>query len=124
MQLLDGAPLSNVITQRLSVAEAVTLACDVLAGLAAAHAEGIVHRDLKPANIFIASGKAVIVDFGLAKLLADPKSPNLTVTGEAIGTPSYMAPEQIRAGKTVDGRADLYAMGCVLYEMLANRRPF
>jgi serine/threonine-protein kinase len=124
MEFLDGVPLSKVITQRLSVAEAVTLAADVLSGLSVVHARGVVHRDLKPANIFVSNGRAVIVDFGLAKLIADPKAPNLTVTGEAIGTPAYMAPEQIKAGKTIDGRADLYAIGCVLYEMLANRRAF
>ncbi|MBX3158650.1 MAG: serine/threonine protein kinase [Deltaproteobacteria bacterium] len=124
MQFLDGVPLSNVATQRLSVAEAVTLTADVLSGLSAVHARGVVHRDLKPGNIFVSNGRAVIVDFGLAKLISDPKAPNLTVTGEAIGTPAYMAPEQIRAGKSIDGRADLYAMGCVLYEILANRRPF
>jgi len=124
MQHLDGAPLAQLVGQRLSVPEAVTLIADVLRGLAAAHAQGIVHRDLKPPNIFVANGRAIIVDFGLAKLIADPKAPNLTVTGEAIGTPAYMAPEQIRARKVIDGRADLYAVGCVLYELLANRRPF
>jgi eukaryotic-like serine/threonine-protein kinase len=124
MQHLDGVPLSQVVGSRLSVAEAVTLVADVLRGLAAAHAHGIVHRDLKPPNIFVANGRAIIVDFGLAKLIADPKAPNLTVTGEAIGTPAYMAPEQIRARKVIDGRADLYAVGCVLYELLASRRPF
>lgn len=124
MQCLDGVPLSQIVGQRLSVPEAVTLVADVLRGLAAAHAHGIVHRDLKPPNIFVANGRAIIVDFGLAKLIADPKAPNLSVTGEAIGTPAYMAPEQIRARKAIDGRADLYAIACVLYELLANRRPF
>lgn len=124
MALLDGVPLSRVMKQRLSVAEALTLIGDVLAGVGAAHARGVIHRDLKPGNIFVANGKAVIVDFGFAKLISDPKAPNLSITGEVVGTPAYMAPEQIQAGRTVDGRTDLYAIGCVLYEMLANRLPF
>lgn len=124
MELLDGVPLSKVMRQRLSVAEALTLISDVLHGVGAAHQHGVVHRDLKPGNIFIANGKAVIVDFGFAKLISDPKAPNLSITGEVVGTPAYMAPEQISAGRDVDGRTDLYAIGCVLYEMLANRLPF
>ncbi len=134
MQLLDGLPLSRILEQRLSVARALALATDILRGLAAAHARGVIHRDLKPDNIYVASGRAVIVDFGLAKLVAVdparpgraspwPGAPNLTVTGEAIGTPHYMAPEQIRA-RPVDHRADLYAVGCVLYQMLVGRPPF
>ncbi len=124
MQLLDGIPLSQVMKQRLSVAEAITLIADVLQGVGAAHKHGVVHRDLKPGNIFIANGKAVIVDFGFAKLISDPKAPNLSITGEIVGTPAYMAPEQITAGRAIDGRADLYAIAVVLYEMLANKLPF
>ena len=124
MQLLAGIPLSQVMKQRLSVAEAITLIADVLQGVGAAHKQGVVHRDLKPGNIFIANGKAVIVDFGFAKLISDPKAPNLSITGEVVGTPAYMAPEQITAGRAIDGRADLYAVAVVLYEMLANKLPF
>ncbi len=124
MQLLQGIPLSQVMRQRLSVAEAITLIGDVLQGVAAAHRHGVVHRDLKPGNIFVANGKAVIVDFGFAKLISDPKAPNLSITGEVVGTPAYMAPEQITAGRPIDGRADLYSIAVVLYEMLANKLPF
>ncbi|MEO8703056.1 MAG: serine/threonine-protein kinase [Kofleriaceae bacterium] len=124
MQLLDGVSLAHVMQDRLSVPEAITLISDVLRGVGEAHARGVVHRDLKPGNIFITGGRAVIVDFGFAKLISDPKAPNLSITGEVIGTPAYMAPEQIRAGRAVDGRCDLYAIGCVLYEMLAGRLPF
>ena len=124
MQLLDGVSLAQVIKKRLSVAEAITLIADVLRGVGAAHAQGVIHRDLKPGNIFIADGKAVVVDFGFAKLLSDPQAPNLSITGEVLGTPAYMAPEQITAGRPIDGRADLYAVAVVLYEMLANKLPF
>ncbi len=124
MDLLEGVTLSKVMRQRLSVAEAITLISDVLLGVGAAHRQGVVHRDLKPGNIFVENGKAVIVDFGFAKLISDPKAPNVSITGEVVGTPAYMAPEQITAGRELDGRADLYALGCVLYEMLSNRLPF
>jgi serine/threonine protein kinase len=123
MQLLDGKPLSAVIRQGMEVRTAVAIANDVLAALGVAHARGVIHRDLKPDNIFITKGHALIVDFGLAKLIADPRSPSLTATGDALGTPAYMAPEQIR-GEIADGRADLYALGGVLFEMLAGRPPF
>jgi eukaryotic-like serine/threonine-protein kinase len=124
MQLLDGVSLAQVIKKRLSIAEALTLISDVLRGIGAAHAQGVIHRDLKPGNIFVANGRAVVVDFGFAKLLGDPKAPNLSITGEVLGTPAYMAPEQITAGRPIDGRADLYAVAVVLYEMLANKLPF
>ena len=123
MQLLEGAPLSRVLERGVSTELAVAMASDILRGLAAAHARGVIHRDLKPDNIFVEHGRAVIVDFGLAKLLADPRAANMTATGEAIGTPHYMAPEQIR-NSNVDHRADLYAVGCMLYQMLAGRPPF
>jgi eukaryotic-like serine/threonine-protein kinase len=124
MQLLEGVTLAKVMLHRLSVAESLTLISDVLQGVAAAHRQGVVHRDLKPGNIFVSNGRAVIVDFGFAKLISDPSSPNLSITGEVVGTPAYMAPEQIQSGRAVDGRTDLYAIACVLYEMLAGRLPF
>ncbi|HEU0034428.1 MAG TPA: serine/threonine-protein kinase [Kofleriaceae bacterium] len=126
MQHLDGEPLSRTIprgTPELPLDQVRSIARDLLAGLGAAHARGIVHRDLKPDNVFVTAGHAVIVDFGLAKLVADPRSPHLTVTGEAIGTPAYMSPEQIR-GKPVDARSDLYAAACVIFELAAGRPPF
>ncbi len=123
MQLLDGKPLSQLLATRMEVPTAIAIINDVLAALAIAHPRGVIHRDLKPDNIFVTKGRAMIVDFGLAKLIADPQSPSLTATGEALGTPHYMAPEQVR-GELADGRADLYAVGCVLFEMLAGRPPF
>ncbi|MEO8706872.1 MAG: serine/threonine-protein kinase, partial [Kofleriaceae bacterium] len=123
MQHLEGRSLAKLLEQPITTAMAMALARDILSGLAVAHARGIIHRDLKPDNVFVASGRAIIVDFGLAKLVADPRAPSLTITGEAIGTPAYMAPEQIR-GKAADGRADLYAVGCVLFEALTGKPPF
>jgi hypothetical protein len=123
MQLLEGGSLASVLRSPLPVAFALGLANDMLAGLAVAHARGVIHRDLKPDNVFVANGRAILVDFGLAKLVADPAAPNLTITGDAIGTPMYMAPEQINS-RPVDHRADLYAVACVLFEMLAGRPPF
>ncbi len=123
MQLLDGQPLARLLTQPLPIALAVSIANDVLSALAVAHVRGVIHRDLKPDNIFVTKGRAIIVDFGLAKLVADPRAPSLTMTGEALGTPHYMAPEQVR-GEPADGRADLYAVGCVLFEALVGHPPF
>jgi serine/threonine protein kinase/predicted esterase len=105
----------------LGLDEAVEIGRQVAEGLAAAHARNIVHRDVKPANIMLAAdGQAKLVDFGLAKLEGQTK---LTKAGSTLGTISYMAPEQAR-GEEVDGRADVFSLGGVLYEMIAGRPPF
>src|SRR6185295_5844636 len=105
----------------LPLAEAVDVAAQLAAGLAAAHAKGIVHRDIKPANVIVApDGRVKIVDFGIAKL---PDQSRLTRDGTAVGTAGYMAPEQVR-GDTVDPRTDVWALGIVLYEMITGRSPF
>jgi len=141
MQHLEGTSLRRWLAPGMALDRLVPIASDILRGLAAAHRLGVVHRDLKPDNVFVTdhagrpagaigsvtrgkpTQRAIIVDFGLAKLIADPHSPNLTVTGESIGTPRYMAPEQIRC-QPIDGRTDLYALGVMLYEALAGRPPF
>jgi serine/threonine-protein kinase len=107
----------------LPVDEAVRVAREVAGALAHAHAQGIVHRDIKPENILIQSGHALVADFGIGKALDAVDVTAMTATGVAIGTPAYLSPEQA-VGDAVDGRSDLYALGCVLYEMLTGEPPF
>ncbi len=116
---------------RLPIAEAVRIAREVALALDYAHRQGVVHRDVKPANILLADGQALVADFGIARALrrgpqaaTNTSDEELTETGLAIGTPAYMSPEQASGGVAVDGRSDLYSLGCVLYEMLAGRPPF
>jgi eukaryotic-like serine/threonine-protein kinase len=122
MELIEGVPLKQKIQQRpLPVEEALDIAAQVAAGLKAAHQKGIIHRDIKPGNILIGpEGGAKILDFGLAQFLGVSQ---LTASGTALGTPAYMSPEQLQGAK-VDERTDIWALGILLYEMLAGRPPF
>ena len=104
--------------------EALRLAREVAEALAYAHRQGIIHRDIKPANILLSEGHALVADFGIARAVGEGGGEQLTRTGIAVGTPQYMAPEQATGDKEVDGRADVYATGAVLYEMLAGEPPF
>jgi tetratricopeptide (TPR) repeat protein/TolB-like protein len=134
-ELLEGEDLRARITRgALPVREAVQIAVQVARGLAAAHAKCIVHRDLKPENLFLTTeGTLKILDFGLASLRSTeetasrlgeaPTESGLTQAGAVLGTAGYMAPEQVR-GRRVDQRADIFAFGCILYEMLTGRRAF
>ena len=130
MELLEGEDLATRIERRgkMSPDEAIRIAREVLSGLGAAHARGIVHRDLKPANIFLAStadGERVkILDFGISKMRLPGRMDGLTSTGMVLGTPTYMSPEQFRGARDVDGRADLYSLAVILYEMLSGKLPF
>ncbi len=109
----------------LPLNDAVRITREVLDALSAAHARGIVHRDIKPENILLEGRHAVVADFGVAKALADAGvSSGLTTAGMALGTPAYMAPEQAMGDSTTNHRADLYAVGAVLYEMLVGAPPF
>ena len=112
----------------LAPAEAAGLLADVAKALAAAHAEGIVHRDIKPDNILVSGGAAVVADFGIAKALSSARlredAGTLTSLGTSLGTPAYMAPEQVAGDPTVDARADIYSLGCVAYEALTGASPF
>jgi eukaryotic-like serine/threonine-protein kinase len=111
----------------LPVEHAVQIASEVANGLAYAHGQGIVHRDIKPENILLADGHAVVADFGIARAISAASSTHddtATVAGLVFGTPLYMSPEQSAGHSGLDGRADIYSLGCVLYEMLAGEPPF
>jgi serine/threonine-protein kinase len=131
MELLAGEDLRQVFKRcaPLPVPVALKLAAQACTGLSVAHARGIVHRDVKPANLFLADGGAdtrvvKLLDFGIAKALGEETERELTHTGDALGTPAYMAPEQIRGAKDVDARADLWSLGVVLHAALSGHTPF
>jgi serine/threonine-protein kinase len=110
--------------RRLPVDAAVQIAREIAGALDYAHRHGIVHRDIKPENVLLEEGHAIVADFGVARALAGDRGPALTDAGLAIGTPYYMSPEQSLGEGAIDGRTDLYALGCVLYEMLAGQPVF
>ena len=124
MEWLDGRTLSDLVrgrTARLPLNTALEIVAQACDGLDFAHAHGVIHRDIKPANLFLvtATGAVKILDFGIARL----GSLHMTATGAILGTPDFMAPEQVR-GDEIDRRTDLWAVGVVLYELLSGRRPF
>jgi serine/threonine protein kinase len=124
MEIVDGGSLKEVLNQyiRLPWQDVIEIGWQVCSALQHAHNQGIVHRDLKPANLFLTSnGKLKLGDFGLA---LDLGAAELTDMGLTVGTYLYMAPEQIRGAKTISNQTDLYALGCLLYRMLAGRPPF
>jgi serine/threonine protein kinase len=133
MELVEGPTLAELIARypdaRLSLARVLGIAWQIADGLAAAHEKSIVHRDLKPSNIALTeNGDVKILDFGVAKSLAAPaatteRAPGGTEAGMVLGTPAYMSPEQAR-GLAIDRRTDIWAFGCVLYELLTGRGPF
>ena len=111
------------VERQLPVDEAVRVTREVAGALDYAHRQGVVHRDIKPENIMLQDGHAMVADFGIGKALSDVEGEAFTQTGMSVGTPAYMSPEQA-AGESVDGRSDLYSLGCVLYEMLVGEQPF
>ena len=125
MPFVDGESLRDRMTRegQLPVGDALRLIAQVADALTYAHAKGVVHRDIKPENILLSGGYAKLADFGIA-LAAGPSDHKLTQTGLALGTPMYMSPEQMAGDATLDGRSDLYSLGCVLYEMLAGVPPY
>ena len=125
MPFVEGESLAQRLHRetRLTLEEAIRLGAEVADGLAYAHAKGFVHRDIKPANILLANGHAVIADFGIARALINTAGNRITDSGMAIGTAPYMSPEQA-GSESVDGRSDIYSLGCVLYEMLSGTPPF
>jgi serine/threonine-protein kinase len=126
MPLVEGESLrARMVRERqLPVADAVRVLRDVADGLGYAHAHGVVHRDVKPENIMLSGRHALVMDFGISKALSAASGPQtFTTAGVALGTPAYMAPEQVAADPALDHRADLYALGVLGYEMLAGRPP-
>jgi serine/threonine protein kinase len=126
MSYVEGSTLRERldIVSQLSIAETMRFAADVLDALDHAHGHGIIHRDVKPANVVLSSQGAVLLDFGIARAVAASGNDQLTRSGIAVGTSSYMSPEQITAVKEIDHRSDIYSLGCVLYECLAGQAPF
>jgi serine/threonine protein kinase len=126
MEWLEGTALDEVLAREpLALRDAVAVVARIARALAASHALGVVHRDVKPANIVLRGGRpddAVLVDFGIARLADASRA--MTATGAVIGTPAYMAPEQVRGARELDARVDVFALGCVLFECLAGRPPF
>ncbi|MFF7251078.1 protein kinase [Embleya sp. NPDC008237] len=124
MEFIDGRTLTEVLRAGpMPIARAIAIARDVADALVHSHGVGLVHRDIKPSNVMVtASGAVKVLDFGIAKALAETTT-RLTATGRMVGTPAYLAPEQID-GDAVDARADIYSLGCLLYELLTGRPPF
>jgi len=128
MPFIEGETLGQTLSKRgaLPVNEAVRILKDILDGLSYSHARGVVHRDIKPDNVMITGRHALVTDFGVSKAVSASSGGKgaLTTGGVALGTPTYMAPEQAAADPHVDHRADVYAVGVLAYEMLTGRTPF
>jgi len=126
MPYVEGESLRDRLERekQLPLDDALLIAREVADALAYAHGHDVVHRDIKPENILLESGHAVVADFGIARAITAAGGEKLTETGLAVGTPAYMSPEQAAGETTLDGRSDLYSLGCVLYEMLAGEPPF
>ena len=126
MPYVDGESLRSRLAREgpLPLDRALEIAREVASALGYAHEHGVVHRDIKPENVLLESGHAVVADFGVARAVWELAGDRLTETGIAVGSPAYMSPEQAGAEERLDGRSDIYALGCVLYEMLVGEPPF
>jgi len=126
MPFVEGESLRDRLNreQQLPVDEAVRIAQQVASALSYAHSHDLVHRDIKPENILLAGDEVVVADFGIARAITAAGGEQLTSTGIAVGTPAYMSPEQGSGQPQLDGRSDVFSLGCVLYEMLAGAPPF
>jgi tetratricopeptide (TPR) repeat protein len=126
MPYVEGESVRDRLNRdkQLPIADAVTIASEVANALSYAHSQNVVHRDIKPENILLSGGEAVVTDFGIAGAIDAAGGGKLTQTGIVLGTPTYMSPEQASGEPMLDGRSDVYSLGCVLYEMLAGEPPF
>jgi serine/threonine protein kinase len=126
MPFIEGQSLRDRMGtgERIPVEDALQITREVADALGYAHTRGVIHRDIKPENILLEGGHAVVADFGIARAVSALDESHLTQTGLAVGTPAYMSPEQVLADASLDGRSDLYSLGCVLFEMLTGEAPF
>jgi serine/threonine-protein kinase len=126
MPFVEGESLRDRLAREknLPVDEAIRIAKEVASALDYAHRHGVIHRDIKPENILLHDGQALVVDFGIALAASSAGGTRMTETGMSLGTPTYMSPEQAMGERTLDARTDVYALGCVLYEMLVGEPPF
>jgi len=126
MPFIEGESLLDRLQRekQLPVEDALQITREVADALGYAHERGIIHRDIKPANILLQKGHAVVADFGIARAVEQAETASITQTGVAVGTPTYMSPEQASGAQDLDGRTDIYALGCVLYQMLAGTPPY
>jgi serine/threonine protein kinase/Tol biopolymer transport system component len=126
MPWVDGESLADRLARerQLPLEDALRIAAELVNALSYAHAHGVIHRDIKPDNILLSGGHAFVTDFGIARAVGVGGGDRLTDTGIAVGTPAYMSPEQALGLPDVDGRTDIYGVGCVLYEMLSGEPPF
>ena len=126
MPYVEGESVADRLARekQLPVTDALRITREVAEALAFAHEHGVVHRDIKPSNIMLTTGGAIVADFGIAKALSEAEEDRITRTGQSIGTPGYMSPEQAGGEADVDGRSDQYSLACVLYEMLTGEPPF
>jgi len=126
MPFARGGSLSMMLRERayLPLDESLDVTRDVAAALDYAHGQNIIHRDIKPGNILFRDGDALLCDFGVARAIVEAGGEHLSSSGLIIGTPSYMSPEQASGKSQLDGRSDVYSLGCVVYEMLVGEPPF
>ena len=125
MPFVEGESLRDRITRekQLSIADSVRIATEVASALDYAHRHGVIHRDIKPENILMHDGQALVADFGIALAVSSAGGSRMTETGMSLGTPHYMSPEQAMGERAITARSDIYALGCVTYEMLTGDPP-
>lgn len=126
MPYVEGESLFDRLERerQLPLEDALRITHDVAGALGYAHSRGVLHRDVKPENVLLAGGRALVADFGLARAIGAADYQKLTATGIMVGTVYYMSPEQLRGDRNLDQRADIYGLGCILYEMLTGEPPY